>query len=157
MSALYAVGIGASGDHAAARVRDAIAAIAAVTPLRSRSRAFANPAWGGATRAPFVNACVVVQSPWSAATLLSALHALERAAGRVRGRRHIARTLDLDLLWSSGQPTRQPTVPHPRLTERAFAVIPLVEALVAARVVVPLGLQAAAARLASTVPMTALP
>jgi 2-amino-4-hydroxy-6-hydroxymethyldihydropteridine diphosphokinase len=157
VSVLYAVGIGASGAAAAARVDAAVDAIDAVARVRGRSRAFANPAWGGATRAPFVNACVVVESPWSAPALMAALHALERQAGRVRAQKNIARTLDLDLLWSAGLPTSTPQVPHPRLRARAFAVIPLVEALADAGVVVPVALAAAAARLGLTTPMVPVP
>ncbi len=63
--------------------------------------------------------------------LLEFLLALEEAAGRVREVRWGARTLDLDLLWAEGE-TRASTnlvVPHPRLRERAFALVPLVEVL----------------------------
>lgn len=105
MSLLFGIGVGASGAFAAARVDDGIACIAArlvgVGSVVGRSRAYENPAWGGITRAPFVNAAVVVAVPWTASTLLDELFVIERAFGRVRGQKNAARTLDLDVLWSS--------------------------------------------------------
>ena len=152
MSLLFGIGVGASGAFAAARVDDGIACIAArlvgVGSVVGRSRAYENPAWGGITRAPFVNAAVVVAVPWTASTLLDELFVIERAFGRVRGQKNAARTLDLDVLWSSSSSSSSSAsslqVPHPRLCERAFAVRPLVEALRAAGVVVELALQRAA-------------
>ena len=170
MSLSYGIGIGGSGAFAARIVDDGIAAIAArlvgVGRIVGRSRSFANPAWGGVTRAPFVNAAVVVEAPWTAATLLDELFVIERAFGRVRGQKNAARTLDLDVLWSSSPVSAaagsaaaarpEPTVPHPRLCERAFAVRLLVEAMDNAGVVVDGGLRAAAWR-HGLAPLTALP
>ncbi len=62
--------------------------------------------------------------------LLSQLQDTERAAGRRRGgRRYGPRTLDLDLLLYGEEIVRDPdlVVPHPRLHERAFALVPLAE------------------------------
>jgi len=169
MSLRYGIGIGASGAAAARSVDDGIAAIrdrlVGVGSVVGRSRSFANPAWGGVTRAPFVNAAIVVDVPWTAGALLDELFVIERAFGRVRGQKNAARTLDLDVLWSSSpvsssssssvSSTRAPTVPHPRLRERAFAVRLLVEAMDNGGVVVDAGLRAAAWR-HGLAPLTAL-
>jgi 2-amino-4-hydroxy-6-hydroxymethyldihydropteridine diphosphokinase len=164
MSHCLAVGIGGSGDGAARGVAEAMTSLVALGTIRGRSARYANPAWGGATRAPFVNACVVIESPHGAAAVMGLLLSFERQRGRVRAMKNGARTLDLDLLWwtspvssSSTTSSLTPTVPHPRLAGRAFAVIPLVEALDDAGVSVPVQLRAAAARLRLTVPLTALP
>jgi len=168
MSVVLAVGIGGSGDGAHERVRAAMTSLAGLGPVRGRSPCYANPAWGGATRAPFVNACVVVDSVGDPAAAMMELLRLERGQGRVRTMKNGARTLDLDLLWwtspvsttSSPSPSSSsltPTVPHPRLAGRAFAVIPLVDALVDAGLCVPLALRAAAARLRLSAPLTPLP
>jgi 2-amino-4-hydroxy-6-hydroxymethyldihydropteridine diphosphokinase len=145
-----AVGVGASGADARSRVDDACATIARLPRciVVGRSRSYENPPWGGATRAPFVNAAVVVRTPWPPRALLGILLHVEREAGRVRAQKNAARTLDLDVLWSSMPvPTSSsPLLPHPRLLARAFAVVPLVEALDDARVVVPLALREAARR-----------
>lgn len=167
MSLLLAVGIGGSGDGAAARVTAAMTSLTTLGTVRGRSPCYANPAWGGATRAPFVNACVVVDSVFDPAAAMMELLRLERGQGRVRAMKNGARTLDLDLLWWSapvatsssarGSSSLTPSVPHPRLAGRAFAVIPLVDALVDAGVCVPLSLRAAAGRLRLSAPLTPLP
>jgi len=61
--------------------------------------------------------------------LLDALQAIEAAAGRERPYRNAPRTLDLDLLFYGDEPIASPrlTVPHPRLHERAFVLLPLAE------------------------------
>ena len=160
---VLAVGIGGSGDGAHVRVRAAMASMAGLGPVRGRSPCYANPAWGGATRAPFVNACVVVEGVCDPAAAMMMLLRLEREQGRVRTMKNGARTLDLDLLWwtspvstTSASSPLTPTVPHPRLDGRAFAVIPLVDALIDAGLCVPWNLRAAAARLRPSVPLTPL-
>jgi 2-amino-4-hydroxy-6-hydroxymethyldihydropteridine diphosphokinase len=155
MSVRYGIGVGASGSTARRFVDEGIRLLrerlVGVGAVLGESRRYDNPAWGGVTRAPFVNAAVVVEVPWPAAVLLDELFVIERHFGRVRGQKNAARTLDLDVLWSSSPwvntpGVRGPTVPHPRLHERAFAVRPLVEALRAASIVVELGEQQAAHR-----------
>jgi 2-amino-4-hydroxy-6-hydroxymethyldihydropteridine diphosphokinase len=65
----------------------------------------------------------------SAPDLLLQLQALEQAAGRERPYRHAPRTLDLDLLLYGDAQIDSPalTVPHPRMNERAFVLVPLAE------------------------------
>jgi 2-amino-4-hydroxy-6-hydroxymethyldihydropteridine diphosphokinase len=64
-----------------------------------------------------------------AGALLALLHGIEDRFGRVRGARNAARTLDLDLLDYDGEMIETPalTVPHPRLHERRFVLVPLAE------------------------------
>jgi 2-amino-4-hydroxy-6-hydroxymethyldihydropteridine diphosphokinase len=157
---LFVVGVGASGADAAARVDAGIALLATTSPralsVCGQSRRYANPPWGGATRAPFVNAAVVVDTPLPPRALLGVLFAVERAHGRVRAQKNAARTLDLDVLWSPvATSSTPPLLPHPRFAGRAFAVVPAVEALDDAGVVVPAWLRAAA-RAHGTAPLTAL-
>ncbi len=79
---------------------------------------------------PFLNACAVGRTRESPEALLRALQAIERSAGRVLGgERFGPRTLDLDLLLFGQRVVRAPglRVPHPRLAERAFVLIPLAE------------------------------
>lgn len=147
----FVVGVGASGEFADDLVVRGIEAVAAkpLIELISRSPRCPNPAWGGATRAPFVNAAVVVDTPLGATPFLQLLFTVERAFGRLRNQKNGARTLDLDVLWSvrsMGSTTshRAPILPHPRLTERGFAVVPAVLALQAAGEAVPLSLVQAA-------------
>lgn len=155
---VYVVGVGASGAAAKDLVDAGVAGIV-VTPLfcvRAQSRRYQNPAWGGATRAPFVNAAVVVESALGPSQVLQGLFAVERVHGRLRTQKNAARTLDLDLLWSTATSSAHPTLPHPRFLQRAFAVIPAVEAMAAAGLALPLALQNAAKQHALA-PLVALP
>ena len=78
----------------------------------------------------FLNACCVGRTSATPRQLLTELQHIERLAGRARhGARYGPRTLDLDLLLYGERVIRQPDliVPHPRLRERAFALVPLRE------------------------------
>lgn len=155
---VYVVGVGASGANAVDLVDAGIVGIG-VTPwlsLRAQSRRYQNPAWGGATRAPFVNAAVVVESALGPSQVLQALFVVERLHGRLRTQKNAARTLDLDILWSTATSTLHPTLPHPRFLQRAFAVLPAVEAMTAAGLALPLTLQQAA-KTHALAPLVALP
>ena len=78
----------------------------------------------------FVNAVAEVKTGLSAAELLDLLHRIEREMGRQRRFRDEARVIDLDLLIygeTVSGPRETPILPHPRLAERAFVVLPLAE------------------------------
>lgn len=75
----------------------------------------------------YVNAVVMVETGLPPAQLLDVLHEIEEALGRVRTVANAARVIDLDLLAYrdriAGPPG--PVLPHPRLHERAFVLLPL--------------------------------
>ena len=74
----------------------------------------------------FVNAVVEVESAMEPAALLALLHSIEASFGRSRAVRNEARVLDLDLLaWKGRVSAADPLLPHPRLHERAFVLLPL--------------------------------
>ncbi|WP_281883940.1 2-amino-4-hydroxy-6-hydroxymethyldihydropteridine diphosphokinase [Paenibacillus sp. YYML68] len=79
----------------------------------------------------FLNMVVAVRTPLSPTLLLAALQQVERQLGRRREVRWGPRTLDLDLLlyedWE--HMSDELIVPHPRMTERAFVLIPLLEVM----------------------------
>jgi len=78
----------------------------------------------------FVNAVVSVRTALAPRELLAALHEVEAEFGRVRSLRNASRTLDLDLLAYDGAVINDPgglVLPHPRLEERAFVLLPLAE------------------------------
>jgi 2-amino-4-hydroxy-6-hydroxymethyldihydropteridine diphosphokinase len=84
---------------------------------------------GGPLQDCFYNMAVRVATTASPRGLLAACQRAERAAGRVRTVRWGPRTLDVDVLLYGDRriDTRRLVVPHPRLTERAFALVPLIE------------------------------
>ena len=76
---------------------------------------------------PYLNAVARLLTSLPPRALLERFQAIEEAAGRVRGERNAARTLDLDLLFHGDRKLDEPglCVPHPRLHERAFVLEPL--------------------------------
>jgi 2-amino-4-hydroxy-6-hydroxymethyldihydropteridine diphosphokinase len=85
----------------------------------------------------YINAAAEIETTLAPHDLLLALQAIETRYGRVRTTRNAPRTLDLDLLLYGDGILNTPdlTVPHPRLHERAFALLPLIE--LAGRITIP--------------------
>jgi 2-amino-4-hydroxy-6-hydroxymethyldihydropteridine diphosphokinase len=76
----------------------------------------------------YINGVVLVETPLRPAPLLELLHRVEDEFGRYRSVPNAARVLDLDLLaYSDVISTERPMLPHPRLHERAFVVLPLAD------------------------------
>ncbi|MGH7038726.1 MAG: 2-amino-4-hydroxy-6-hydroxymethyldihydropteridine diphosphokinase [Stellaceae bacterium] len=77
----------------------------------------------------FVNGVAALATTLGAPALLALMQRLEARFGRVRGARNAARVLDLDLLDHDGEMVETPflTLPHPRLGERRFVLVPLAE------------------------------
>lgn len=84
---------------------------------------------GGPEQGPYLNAVVALRTARSAHELLALAHEQEAAAERVRIERWGPRTLDVDVLWIDGETVDDPdlVVPHPRLFERAFVLVPLAD------------------------------
>jgi 2-amino-4-hydroxy-6-hydroxymethyldihydropteridine diphosphokinase len=85
---------------------------------------------GGPPQADYINGCAIVETSLPPEQLLPMMLAIEQDFGRVRIERWGARTLDLDLIFYHDQIINdEPTliVPHPRMQERAFVLVPLAE------------------------------
>jgi len=99
--------------------------------LLARSSDYLTPPWGVEDQPPFVNLCVAVDTVLAAQALLARAQAVERALGRDRAReqRWGPRPLDIDILTYDDVVLNEPelTLPHPRLFERAFVLVPLAE------------------------------
>ena len=130
-SAIIALG-GNVGD-VRTTFKKAIAEICRVAQagLLARSSDYSTPPWGDIQQAQFVNACIEIQTTLAPLSLLSVLLTIERTFGRDRSRerRWGPRTLDLDLIAYDDISMVQPelTLPHPRLFDRAFVLVPLAE------------------------------
>ena len=98
--------------------------------LRRRSSWYASAPVPPSDQPWFVNGVAAFETALEPAALLARLHGVEAEFGRRRGLRNAARTLDLDLLDHGGRVSRPgalPELPHPRLAERAFVLLPLAE------------------------------
>lgn len=128
--------------HAAAQLAD-------VAKIQASSRLFATPAFPAGSGPDYVNAAICVRTTLDARALLAALHGIEERLGRQRAQRWGARVVDLDLLALGDQvcpdlgtyskwqrlPLDQQVnatpdqliLPHPRMQDRAFVLVPLAE------------------------------
>jgi 2-amino-4-hydroxy-6-hydroxymethyldihydropteridine diphosphokinase len=124
------IGIGANLGDACANVKAAIDNIGRLrgTHLRAQSSLF-RTAPIDAPGNDYINAVLSIDTALSPDELLTELQALERDAGRERLYQNAPRTLDLDLLLYGQQTisSARLAVPHPRMTQRAFVLIPLLQ------------------------------
>jgi len=101
------------------------------TRLLARSSDYRTPPWGEEAQPPFVNLCLKVETTLSPQALLAHALEVERMLGRdrARERRWGPRPVDIDILAYDGLEIEEPglTLPHPRLLERAFVLVPLAE------------------------------
>ncbi len=98
--------------------------------VERKSALYTSPAWPRANQPDYRNAVWTVATAQSAETLLDTLHHIERAFGRTRtdNSANAARTLDLDLIDFDGRVSGgRPVLPHPRLQDRAFVLLPLAD------------------------------
>jgi len=124
------VGLGANLGDAAGALDAALAALAALpgTRLVACSPLY-RTAPVDATGPDYLNAVAALDTDLPADALLAALHEIELRHGRERPYRNAPRTLDLDLLLHGDARIDSPrlVVPHPRLHERAFVLVPLAD------------------------------
>jgi 2-amino-4-hydroxy-6-hydroxymethyldihydropteridine diphosphokinase len=106
------------------------AGLAALPDVVAVSRVYeTEPVGGPGGQAPYLNAVAELRTARSARELLVAAHAAEAAEGRVRAERWGPRTLDVDVLLVGDEVVDEPdlTVPHPRMWDRGFVLVPLAD------------------------------
>ncbi len=108
-------------------LRRAVAAMPEVT--RTSPVYETAPVGGPAGQGPYLNAVVEMDTELSPRHLLGLCRRLEEAAGRVRGERFGPRTLDVDILLVGDLVVDDPdlVVPHPRMWDRPFVLVPLAQ------------------------------
>ncbi len=128
--ALAAIALGSNLGDSRQILLDAMTVIDTVPGVRMIGRSHLyKTAPVGPPQPDYINACITVQTSISPRDLLHRLLAIEQRFGRVRKERWGARSLDLDLLLF-GDRTIQASklsVPHPRLHERPFVLVPLMD------------------------------
>lgn len=96
--------------------------------ILSVSSFYETPAWPDPSAPAFVNAVAAVHTALQPVELLYLLHGVETEFGRMRSAPNAARTLDIDLLDYDGRVlAERPVLPHPRLADRSFVLVPLTE------------------------------
>ncbi len=126
---LARIGVGANLGDAEATVRAALAALADLGTVVRASSLYRTKAWGVEAQPDFVNAAALLETTLEPRALLHALKALEARLGRRPTYRWGPRVVDLDILAYDDAVVDEPdlVIPHPRLRERAFALVPLAE------------------------------
>jgi len=125
------LGLGSNLGDREALLRAAIMALDATPGVRvtSISSLYETPPWGPVPQGPYLNACVALETTLSPRQLLTLCLAIERDHGRERAIRWGPRTLDMDVLLYGDESIDEEglIVPHPRMAERAFVLVPLAE------------------------------
>jgi 2-amino-4-hydroxy-6-hydroxymethyldihydropteridine diphosphokinase len=137
-AALAYVGIGSNLGDTIATIHNAIAALEKLpqTRLITSSSLFQSAPYE-ASGDDFVNAVVSIETSLTPTALLTQCQSIELAFGRERPFQNSPRTLDLDLLLYGHETINQTSLilPHPRMTERAFVLLPLCE--IAPEIIIP--------------------
>jgi len=125
------IGVGSNLEHPRAQVERALGELAELprSRLLARSSLYRSAPLGYEAQPEFINAVARLDTELGAAELLAGLQAIEAQHGRRRSFANAPRSLDLDLLLFGEQRISGPelTVPHPRMHERAFVLVPLIE------------------------------
>jgi 2-amino-4-hydroxy-6-hydroxymethyldihydropteridine diphosphokinase len=125
------LGLGSNLGDRLANLQRAVALLASTPGIEvvASSRVWETEPVGGPPQPEYLNAVVLVRTELEPDDLLAAAQGVEAALGRTRGVRWGPRTIDVDLLLIDRVALDRPdlTVPHPRLLERAFVLLPLLE------------------------------
>jgi 2-amino-4-hydroxy-6-hydroxymethyldihydropteridine diphosphokinase len=126
------IGLGSNQEDPERQLRSALSGLSNLreTRLLRQSGIYRSAPWGVAEQPDFLNAVAEIETRLSARELLGSLLDIEKQAGRMRnGPRWGPRSIDLDLLDYAGQHIDEDglVVPHPRMAERAFVLLPLAE------------------------------
>jgi 2-amino-4-hydroxy-6-hydroxymethyldihydropteridine diphosphokinase len=122
----------ALGSNVGNRLANLKAAIAALPPqmeVRAKSRVYETPPWGYANQEKFLNQALKVTTYLEPEPLLKHLKRLEAALGREATFQNGPRVIDMDILFYDDLVLESPavTIPHPRLHERGFVLMPLMD------------------------------
>jgi 2-amino-4-hydroxy-6-hydroxymethyldihydropteridine diphosphokinase len=143
----YYVGLGSNLGQRAVNLAEALVRLSACPGLRLErlSRVYETAPVGVTAQPSFLNMALAADWAGEPEALLAACLDIERAMGRVRGQRWGPRLIDLDLLLYDGPPLTLPhlQLPHPRLLERQFVLVPLSD--IAPQLLLPGGRPVAAA------------
>jgi 2-amino-4-hydroxy-6-hydroxymethyldihydropteridine diphosphokinase len=126
------VGLGSNLGDPVSQIRIALNELSQLSKSRliRQSALYRTAPWGNTDQPDFVNAVAEIETDLSARQLLDSLLQVEARAGRVReGLRWGPRLIDLDLLIYGDERIDESNlhVPHPRMQDRAFVMVPLVE------------------------------
>jgi 2-amino-4-hydroxy-6-hydroxymethyldihydropteridine diphosphokinase len=123
------IGLGTNLEDRIANISRAVAMFSKYGNIESMSSVYETEPEGLEEQPDYLNCVIKAVVEVDAVKLLAILKKIEKEMGRKRGKRNGPRLIDLDLLFYSSQVINMPDlkVPHPRLEERAFVLVPMVE------------------------------
>lgn len=128
MSTAY-LGLGTNLGDRKENLRKAVDAIALNMSVCKQSSLYETAAWGYTDQPDFLNQVIEVETDLTPLRLLNFLKKTEKELGRVKNFRYGPRLIDLDILFFEDlvKSTSRLQIPHPRIPERAFVLVPLNE------------------------------
>jgi 2-amino-4-hydroxy-6-hydroxymethyldihydropteridine diphosphokinase len=131
MAVVAFLGLGSNLGDRLANLQAAVDALQAEPGLRvtASSRVWETKPVGGPPQPDYLNAVIRVETDLSARDLLDVARRVETRLGRLRKARWGARTMDVDVLLYDDEEVDEPdlVVPHPRMKQRAFVLLPLLD------------------------------
>jgi 2-amino-4-hydroxy-6-hydroxymethyldihydropteridine diphosphokinase len=128
-SATFHLGLGSNIGDRIANLREALFRLSRLPGVRvvRSSPVYESEPWGYADQADFLNAAVELLAPADPSALFRALKAIEHEMGRIPAERNHPRVIDLDILLAGDRvlTTEELAIPHPRMIERRFVLLPL--------------------------------
>ena len=126
------LGLGSNLQQPLVQIEEALSRLAAIDQIEllATSSFYHTPPWGDEQQDDFINAVAQIETSLDPLPLLRVLQSIENVMGRQRtGRRWGPRLIDIDLLVYSDLQYRSDDleIPHPRMHERAFVLVPLCE------------------------------
>ncbi|MBQ6113949.1 MAG: 2-amino-4-hydroxy-6-hydroxymethyldihydropteridine diphosphokinase [Synergistaceae bacterium] len=122
-------GLGSNLGNRLQNLREALRRLEAFGHVAGKSDVFETEAWGGVPQPDYLNACVKIEclSHYEPHEILKAVKNFEREIGRVESVRWGARKIDIDILMIDDVilETEELTIPHMRIPERMFVLVPL--------------------------------
>ncbi|QYK49922.1 MAG: 2-amino-4-hydroxy-6-hydroxymethyldihydropteridine diphosphokinase [Anaerolineales bacterium] len=130
---LIYLGLGSNRGDRLANLQAAIAALAPTVRVLRQSAVYETEPWGYAEQARFLNMALEAETELAPAELLQHIKQVEQQVGRVASFRYGPREIDIDILLYGNfqidlsEAEADLKIPHPRLAERAFVLVPLAE------------------------------
>ena len=127
MEYIVYLALGSNMGNRLANLKNAVSQLARQMKVKKQSPVYETPPWGFADQDAFLNQVVKVETDLKPEALLSHLKRLEAAMGRVPSFENGPRLIDIDILFFDDMVMDTPSLvlPHPRLHERAFVLVPL--------------------------------
>jgi len=127
MEYIVYLALGSNMGNRLVNLKNAVGQLARQMNVKKESPVYETPPWGFADQAAFLNQVVMAETYLKPEALLAHLKRLEVALGRVPSFENGPRLIDIDILFFDDVVMDTPTlvIPHPRLHERAFVLVPL--------------------------------